>query len=867
MKTVGREAEIERLNKLLDGVAAGRGATIFISGEAGAGKSTLTQEFIARALEGRGDLVMAIGSCDAQIGISDPYLPFLEVISELTGHVESKLAQGRMSETAAVRLRRVAGASAEMLLDFAPDLLGTFIPGSSLVARFVKSVAEKSGLKDRLKNLGVSSGEKRVDQQQIFDSYTKVLHGLSSKMPVIIVLDDLHWADAPSCSLLFHLAQSIADKRLMIIGTYRANDVALGYNGERHPMTRVINELKRYHGDMVIDLDHNDATRRRAFVRDLIDSEPNDLGETFSDDLYRHTNGHALFTAEMLRALQDRQLLVHNDAGAWSAPSAIDWSILPSRVEGVIEERIGRLEDELRDVLRVASVEGEVFTAEIVARIQEVSERSLLNQLSEELGNRHRLVAEGDVERIGRTFISHYAFTHALFQKYFYDHLGRRERMMLHENVATLLEELYEGHIEDVASQLARHYVLAANAEKAFGHVMTVARRAMRVSAYQEAVAQSNVALDLLPDLRDRDPLDAELDIQLLRGTAFQATLGWTASKTLETLARTQELASKLPPSQRSLPMIFRMVAEPLANGKFKDARKLALHINDPALTKSDNGRLVQAVIRGMTGFWVGELTSSRDASLQGVEWPAGAVEDVDDNTHRVLLFRQLMLDEFLLGNQEAAERYRDEAIAIADRFANQFNVSIARAAAAWHAWHLRDPHMVLAAVAKARQMGADKFPFYKAQLDVLTAWAEGITEKVGALERLEAGGEVFRSTGTYWFSVQAVMRAELHLLFASYGAGLADVEKSIGIALDIGDNVYLPELYRFRGDLLAVQDRLDDAANSYRGAIDLAREQQSVVLEQRAATALKLLNSATAFAWRRTLSGLVPIPVAELTP
>jgi len=862
MKTVGREAEIARLNKLLDSVAAGRGATCFISGEAGAGKSTLTQEFISRALEARGDLVMAIGSCDAQVGISDPYLPFLEVISELTGHVESKLAQGRMSETAAVRLRRIAGASADMLLDFAPDLLGTFIPGSSLVARFVKAIAEKSGLQDRLKNLGGTSSEKRIDQQQIFDSYTKVLHGLSSKMPVILVLDDLHWADGPSCSLLFHLAQSIADKRLMIIGTYRANDIAFGYNGERHPMTRVINELKRYHGDIIVDLDHNDAQRRRAFVRELIDSEPNQLSDAFTEDLYRHTNGHALFTTEMLRALQDRELLARNDAGEWIAPSEIDWRILPSRVEGVIEERIGRLQDELRDVLRVASVEGEVFTAEIVARIQEVSERSLLNQLSEELGTRHRLVAEGDVERIGRTFISHYAFTHALFQKYFYDHLGRRERMMLHENVAMLLEELYAGHIDDIASQLARHYVLAANAEKAFGHVMTVASRAMRVSAYQEALAQSDIALGLLPELRDRDPLDAELDVQLLRGTAFQATLGWTASKTLETLARTQQLASSLPPSQRTLPMIFRIVAEPLANGKFKDARKLALHINDPALTRTDNGRLVHAVIRGMTGFWVGEITDSRDASLEGVDWPATAVEDLDDNTHRVLLFRQLMLDEFLLGNEEAAERYRDQGIAIADKFANRFNISIARAAAAWHAWHLRDPQMVLAAAAKAREMGADKFPFYKAQLDVLTAWAEGITEKVGAIERLESAAAVFRSTGTYWFSLQAVMRAELHLLFAAYDKGLEDVEKSIGIALEIGDNVYLPELYRFRGDLLAVQDRHDDATNSYHAAIDLARKHQSIVFERRAAAALELLDSATEFTWRRTLSGLVPLPV-----
>jgi predicted ATPase len=117
-------------------------------------------------------------------------------------------------------------------------------------------------------------------------------------------------------------------------------------------------------------------------------------------------------------------------------------------VEGVVEERIGRLEDELRQLLKTASVEGESFTVEILASLAEISERDLLKTLSGELEKRHQLVTEGEVQKVGRKWVSHYNFSHALFQQYLYNDLGRREKMMLHGDVAKLIEQLYEGQHE-----------------------------------------------------------------------------------------------------------------------------------------------------------------------------------------------------------------------------------------------------------------------------------------------------------------------------------------------------------------------------------------------------------------------------------
>ena len=134
--------------------------------------------------------------------------------------------------------------------------------------------------------------------------------------------------------------------------------------------------------------------------------------------LYRQTRGHPLFTIELLRGLQEQGDLVQDPEGCWVEGPALDWETLPARVEAVIAERIGRLAEPLRAALRVASVEGEVFTAEVVARVRAADEREVVGRLSGELDRRHRLVRAQGILWMDGQRLSRYRFRHILFQRY-----------------------------------------------------------------------------------------------------------------------------------------------------------------------------------------------------------------------------------------------------------------------------------------------------------------------------------------------------------------------------------------------------------------------------------------------------------------
>jgi len=156
----------------------------------------------------------------------------------------------------------------------------------------------------------------------------------------------------------------------------------------------VLAEFKRRSGDVWVDLRQADEMEGRSFVDGFLDTEPNHLGEDFRRALFEHTGGHPLFTVEVLRAMQERGDLVQDAEGRWVEGPSLDWERLPTRVEAVIAERIGRLDEELRDVLAVTSVEGEQFTAQVVAQVQDTPEREMLQALSKELAGRAEKAVE-----------------------------------------------------------------------------------------------------------------------------------------------------------------------------------------------------------------------------------------------------------------------------------------------------------------------------------------------------------------------------------------------------------------------------------------------------------------------------------------
>ena len=204
-----------------------------------------------------------------------------------------------------------------------------------------------------------------LQQVDLFGQVTRVLQLLARSHPLLLILDDVQWADAGSVSLLFHLGRRLAGSRILVVAAYRPDTIAPpSPDGARHPLETVVTEIQRVSGDRPIDLDQCEG---RQFVEALLDAEPNRLSAAFRAQLVRHTEGHPLFTVELLRSLQESGGLVRDAEGRWVEGAALHWEKLPARVEAVIAERIGRLPDRCRALLAVASVEGEEFTAEAVA--------------------------------------------------------------------------------------------------------------------------------------------------------------------------------------------------------------------------------------------------------------------------------------------------------------------------------------------------------------------------------------------------------------------------------------------------------------------------------------------------------------------
>ncbi|HPR34958.1 MAG TPA: tetratricopeptide repeat protein [Anaerolineaceae bacterium] len=515
---IAREEQLKQLGECLAQAVSGQGRVCFVSGEAGSGKTTLVQEFVRRAQEGDKDLAVAVGLCDAQSGIGDAYLPFREVLGQLTGDVDAKLAQGAITKENAGRLKNMLVLAGQAIVDVGPDLIGVFVPGVGLVTKLGAFVAEKVGWLDKLEKLvnkpKAKPGESGIQESHIFEQYANVLCRIAEKHPLLIILDDLHWGDAASINLLFHLGRRIGQHRILILGTYRSAEVAIGRGGERHPLEKVLAEFKRYFGDVTIDLDKAVEEEGRQFVEAFLESEPNNLKDDFITNLYHHTGGHPLFTVELLRNMQERgDLIKENDK--WVESQSLNWVNLPTRVEGVIEERIGRLEEALKQLLTIGSVQGEDFTAEVVARVQQAEAGGLIRKLSGELERQHRLVHSEGIRRLdpGGQRLSLFRFQHNLFRTYLYNEMSEAERAYLHEDVGSALEALFGDQADEIAVQLALHFEKAGLDEKTRYYLQKAGEQAAARYANEEAIAYFTRALELTPE----DNFDKKYDLLLLR--------------------------------------------------------------------------------------------------------------------------------------------------------------------------------------------------------------------------------------------------------------------------------------------------------------------------------------------------------------
>ena len=258
----------------------------------------------------------------------------------------------------------------------------------------------------------------------------------------MLVLDDLQWVGPGSGDLLFRLARGVAGHRVLLVGAYRSEEAAPRQKAETRSLVDAIEELLTGDGSVRIDLTRADG---RTFVDALLDSEPNALRRAFRLRLDARTSGNPLFTIELLRAMQRRGDLQRDRHGRWVGGPGLRWDDVPARVEAVIECRLAHLSATCRDLLTVAAVEGEQFTAQVAGAVTGLTTAHACELLSDEAGRRHQLVAAHTVRRVGGASLALYRFRHGLVQTYLERRLDPVERARLHGRVACELQHLYRS--------------------------------------------------------------------------------------------------------------------------------------------------------------------------------------------------------------------------------------------------------------------------------------------------------------------------------------------------------------------------------------------------------------------------------------
>jgi predicted ATPase len=214
----------------------------------------------------------------------------------------------------------------------------------------------------------------------------------------------------------------------MLLGAYRTEDVAFALGLARHPLAAVLHEFQRRFGVVQVDLIQADG---RSFVDAYLDSQPNRFERDFREMLYRHTGGNALYTVELLHAMQARGEVVQDETGLWLLGAPVDWDALPVRVEAVIAERLGRLEPGCLALLNAASMQGEVFTAGVLAWVLRVPEEEIVAHLSGPLCKQHLLVSSLVLAEEEGAAQACYQFRCLLTQKYLFQNLDDVERQRL----------------------------------------------------------------------------------------------------------------------------------------------------------------------------------------------------------------------------------------------------------------------------------------------------------------------------------------------------------------------------------------------------------------------------------------------------
>ena len=458
--SIGREAPLKALVERLDGAISGSGSVVLVGGNAGIGKSRLIRDLKQQASSRQVRIIE--GRCTSTES-SVPYAPLMNALR--------------------FRIEKGEGEAVAQILG----------PLRAVLAPIFPQLEARQG--------GGVDGAGEREKERPFELIFAVLERLASEEPMLLVLEDVHWADQTSLELLHHLAHRARSLCMLIIATYRSDELHAA-----HPLRRLLGALAR---DRV-----GEEMRIQALTRDqttemlkcILGTDPD---PAFAAAIWRRSEGNPFFVEELISVLSGGGALEPNAEAA----AILERAPLPSTVSEAVLERVNALGPKAIETLSAAAVIGRSFDFEDLRSVLGMSELELLEVLEQLVA--HQLLREDRLERKDS-----YSFPHALMQEAMYESLISRRRRLLHRRVAVSLETRV-ARTPSRLDELAFHFRIGGDHERAWHYAKLAGDEAVRLRAWDDAAAHYENALASLEELSDETERAADL-LERLAGVAWR---------------------------------------------------------------------------------------------------------------------------------------------------------------------------------------------------------------------------------------------------------------------------------------------------------------------------------------------------------